>query len=103
MAVNKNSIPAQATHPGVLIKDELDAAPNLNQKTLAKQIGVQPSFLNEIIKGKRPIKADIAILLEKALGISATYWMKFQSQYEIDRARVKEKNIKKLELLDHKT
>lgn len=97
MATQKNTlIPVQATHPGVLIKDEIDATPDLNQRTLAKELGVQPSFLNEIIKGKRPVTADIAILLEKSLGISADYWMKFQSQYEIDKARVKQKNIKKL-------
>lgn len=88
--------PAQATHPGVLIKDEIDATEGLSQRTLAKELDVLPSFLNEIIKGKRPVTADIAILLEEALGISADYWMKFQSQYEIDRARVKQKNIKKI-------
>lgn len=88
-------MPAKATHPGVLIKDELDATPDLNQKMLAAQLDVKPSFLNEIIKGKRPITADIAILLEKTLGIAAEYWMKFQSQYEIDKARVKQKNIEK--------
>lgn len=96
MATNKVLIPAQATHPGVLIKDELDATPELNQRTLAKELGVQPSFLNEIIKGKRPVTADIAILLEKILGISADYWMKFQSQYEIDKARVKQKTIRRV-------
>lgn len=89
-------IPAQATHPGILIKDEIDAIPNFTQRTLAKELGVKPSFLNEVIKGKRPVTADLAILLEKSLGISADYWMKFQSQYEIDKARVKQKNIKKL-------
>lgn len=96
MAKNKVLTPVQATHPGVLIKDEIEATPNLNQRTLAKELGVQPSFLNEIIKGKRPVTADIAILLEKILGVSAGYWMKFQSQYEIDKARVKQKNIKKI-------
>lgn len=96
MATNKILTPAQATHPGILIKDELDATPELNQRTLAKELGVQPSFLNEIIKGKRPVTADIAILLEKILGISADYWMKFQSQYEIDKARVKQKNIRRV-------
>ncbi|AFU68151.1 addiction module antidote transcriptional regulator, HigA family [Psychroflexus torquis ATCC 700755] len=96
METNKVLTPVQATHPGVLIKDELDAIPDLNQRILAKELDVQPSFLNEIIKGKRPVTADIAILLEKILGISADYWMKFQSQYEIDKARVKQKNIKKV-------
>lgn len=93
-------VPAHATHPGVLIKDEIDASPKLNQRILAIELGVKPSFLNEIIKGKRPITADIAILLEKSLGISANYWMKFQSQYEIDNARAKQKNIKKLQNIE---
>lgn len=100
MATNKVLTPAQATHPGVLIKDELNATPGLNQRILAKELDVQPSFLNEIIKGKRPVTADIAILLEKILGISADYWMRFQSQYEIDRARVKQKNIKKIKNIE---
>lgn len=89
-------IPFQTTHPGTLIKDEIDAIPNFTQRTLAKELGVKPSFLNEVIKGKRPVTADLAILLEKSLGISADYWMKFQSQYEIDKARVKQKNINKI-------
>ncbi|MCW1952843.1 MAG: HigA family addiction module antitoxin [Flavobacteriia bacterium] len=93
-------IPVQATHPGVLIKDEIAATPDLSQRTLAKELGVLPSFLNEIIRGKRPLTADVAILLEKTLGISADYWMKFQSQYEIDKARVKQKNIKKLKNIE---
>lgn len=100
MAANKILTPVQATHPGVLIKDELDATPNLGQKTLAKELDVQPSFLNEIIKGKRSVSADMAILLEKVFGISADYWMRFQSQYDIDKARVKKKNIKKLQNIE---
>ncbi len=68
-----NQIPFRATHPGVLIKDELEVRPELKQKDLAIELGVKPTFLNEIIKGKRPLTADIAILLEKILEIPATY------------------------------
>ena len=93
MATQNNILPFEATHPGILIKDELDARPELKQKDLAVELGVKASFLNEVIKGKRPVTADLAILLEKTLEISADYWMKFQSQYEIDKARIKEKNI----------
>lgn len=100
MAIQKQLIPFEATHPGILIKDELDARLDINQKDLAKELGVLPSFLNEIIKGKRPITADLAILLEKSLEIPADYWMRFQSQYEIDLARLKEKNIKKIENIE---
>lgn len=100
MATQNNILPFEATHPGILIKDELDARSDLKQKDLAKGLGVKASFLNEIIKGKRPVTADLAILLEKILEIPADYWMKFQSQYEIDKARIKEKNIAKLKNIE---
>lgn len=99
MATN-TIIPFEATHPGSLIKDELEVRDDINQKDLSILLGVKPSFLNEIIKGKRPVTADIAILLEKSLGISADYWMKFQSNYEIDSAKIKEKNINKIKLIE---
>lgn len=99
MATN-TLIPFEATHPGTLIKDELEVRDDITQKDLAILLGVQPSFLNEIIKGKRPLTADIAILLEKTLEIPADYWMKFQSQYEIDSAKIKEKNIAKIERIE---
>lgn len=96
----KTLIPYEATHPGTLIKDELEFRKNLTQKDLATLLGVKPSFLNEIIKGKRPLTVDIALLLEKILEIPADYWMKFQSQYEIDCARIKEKNIAKINFIE---
>lgn len=100
MTIYKNILPFKATHPGILIKDEIDARSNLNQKELAKELGVKPSFLNEIIKGKRPVTADIAILLEQILEIPADYWMRFQSQYEIDKARIKDKSIFRLQNIE---
>lgn len=86
-----NIIPFEATHPGELLKDELDAR-DIKQNEFALEIDVKPSFLNEVIKKKRPITADLAIVLEQSLGIQADYWMNFQSQYEIDKARLKAKN-----------
>ena len=93
-------IPFEATHPGILIKDELEVRDDINQKELAKALGVKPSFLNEIIKGKRPLTADFAVVLEKIFGIPADYWMRFQTQYEIDKARIKQKNIEKIKNIE---
>lgn len=99
MSKIKEIIPFEATHPGTLLKDELDIR-EIKQKDFALEVDVLPSFLNEIIRGKRPITADFAILLEKTLEIPADYWMNFQSQYEIDKARIKEKNIKRLKSIE---
>jgi len=92
-------IPNIATHPGEVLKDELNAR-DIKQKDFAAQISMQPTMLNEIINGKRPITADIAILFEKALDIPANFWMNFQVQYELDNARIKERNIQKLQLIE---
>lgn len=93
-------IPHKATHPGILIADELDSRDDLNQKDLAHLLDVKVSFLNEIIKGKRPITADTALVLEKALDIPADFWMKFQIQYDLDTARIKAKNIVKVQNIE---
>ncbi len=99
--MNKISpIPYEATHPGVLLADEIKTR-EISQKELAANLGVLPSFLNEILKGKRNITADFAILLEKILDIPADYWMRFQAQYDIDKARLKDKNVKKIEQIEN--
>lgn len=86
----KDLIPYKATHPGVLIAAELDVREDIDQEDLAHLLGVKSSFLNEIIKGKRPVTVDTALLLEKALEIPADFWLRFQAQYDADVARIKE-------------
>jgi HTH-type transcriptional regulator/antitoxin HigA len=95
METKKNHIPFQATHPGILLKDELQAR-NISQSDFAVEIDMQKTMLNEIIKGKRPVTADLAVILETALEIPADYWMRFQTQYELDTARIKQKNIQRV-------
>jgi HTH-type transcriptional regulator/antitoxin HigA len=61
---------------------------------MAKEVAVQPSFLNEVIKGKRSVHAHLAIALESALGISAEYWLRLQMQYDLSKARAELKQLK---------
>jgi HTH-type transcriptional regulator/antitoxin HigA len=90
----KKHKPFLATHPGELIKDEL-AARNLTQTQLAELISVKLPNLNDVIKGKRSVSAELAVLLEFALDIPATYWLNLQSQYDIDIANLNSTIIQK--------
>jgi HTH-type transcriptional regulator/antitoxin HigA len=92
-------IPHKATHPGALLKDELQAR-ELSQKEFANDIEMQPTMLNEIIKGKRAITAEIALILEKALDLPAEFWLNFQTQFELDQARIKDKLINKTQQIE---
>jgi HTH-type transcriptional regulator/antitoxin HigA len=99
MKSTNTHIPFEATHPGNVILDEIKAR-GLNQKQLAVELDIQATLLNEIIKGKRALTADLAILFERIFEIPADYWMRLQSQFEIDLARIKEKNINRLANLE---
>lgn len=83
METRNELIPSIATHPGVVVREELKER-GISQRDFAAQTGMQPTHLNEIIKGKRSVNVDIAIAFEKALGISAQTWMNLQSGYEYD-------------------
>ena len=81
MATNANDIiPAHATHPGSVLKRELQAR-GIKQKDFAKAIGMPAPNLSEIIKGRRNVSESIAIKLEEALGIPYQTWINLQSRY----------------------
>jgi HTH-type transcriptional regulator/antitoxin HigA len=93
-------LPAKATHPGILIKDEIECI-GITQKELALKLGIAPNIVNELIKGKRNITAALAIKLEEILKIDAQYWMQLQAQYEIQTIKIRQKNeINKLTISD---
>ena len=66
--------PFIATHPGEMIKDELKER-GMTQKQLADETGIKASVLSETINGKRSVSLNVAVALEKALGIPADIWM----------------------------
>ncbi len=95
----KKVVPSFATHPGTILADEIEAN-NFSQIDFANLIDIKRSLLNEIIKGKRNITADLAILFEKALGVDAEYWLEAQKNYELDKARIEAKNRQQLEAIE---
>ena len=93
------AVPFEATHVGEVIKDEL-AARNMKQSELAELTGIQKSILNDVIKGKRSLTPEMALLLENALGISATFLMNIQTQYELDCAKQSERVVLQTKMLE---
>lgn len=88
---NKDLTPFAATHPGELIRDELKER-GMTQKQLSEQTGIKTSVLSETINGKRSVSLNVAVALEKALGIPAEMWMNMQNQYDLDTAKIAERD-----------
>ena len=74
------------THPGELLKEEVEYR-KISQSSLAKQMGVPYTALNDILNERRPLTAITAILFEAALGISADLLMRMQLKYNMQIVR----------------
>ena len=74
--------PAFPTHPGEIIKDEIEYR-GISQRKLAEQIGIQYSVLNEIVNAHRPLTEKSALMFEAALGIEAEPLMQMQLKYNL--------------------
>src|SRR5574344_915144 len=70
-------------HPGDILNEESKER-KIKQKDFAKQIGMQPSHLNELLHGKRDMTKEIALKIEEALEIDADFWMRCAISYERD-------------------
>lgn len=93
--IANNLFPSELIHPGEMIKDEIEFR-GISQTELAREIGMQVSVVNEILKGKRDVTTKFALLLEAALGIEADLWIRLQTDYNKQKILTNETFIKKL-------
>ena len=78
----KNRLVAGIT-PGEILAEEFLKPMDLTQYRLARDIGVPPRRINEIVKGQRAITADTALRLAHFFGTSAEFWINLQSIYDL--------------------
>jgi addiction module HigA family antidote len=71
-------------HPGEVLMEEFLGPMELSQYRLAKDIGVPPRRINEIVHGNRAVTADTALRLARYFGMSARFWLNLQAQYDLD-------------------
>lgn len=73
-------------HPGEVLREDFLQPLGLSEYRLAKDIGVPPRRINEIVKGKRSITADTALRLAKYFGWPAEVWLNLQSHHDRQHA-----------------
>jgi len=78
---------SRSVHPGKILLKEFLGPKGISQNALARDIGVPPRRINEIILGKRGISADTAIRLARRFGNSERYWMQLQADFDLEEAR----------------
>jgi addiction module HigA family antidote len=77
----------RSPHPGKVLFEQFLKPKGLSQNALARDLGVPPRRINEIILGKRGITADTALRLASHFGNSAQFWMSLQAEFDLEAAR----------------
>jgi antitoxin HigA-1 len=56
----------------------------ISQNALGRAAGVSPRRINQIVLGKRSVKADTAVRIAAAVGTSERFWLGLPSDYDLE-------------------
>ncbi len=77
-------IKLQNIHAGEILREEFLIPMGLSHNRLARDIGVPPRRINEIVHGKRAVTADTSLRLARYFGTSEAFWMGLQADYDLE-------------------
>ena len=72
-------------HPKEFLREILEEL-GFSQAQFARAIGVAPMRISHVMKGARPVTAELALLFGRALGQSPQYWLNLQAAYDLKLA-----------------
>jgi addiction module HigA family antidote len=75
----------RAVHPGQVLKDEL-AELDVTPTEFARNIGVPPNRVSQIINGKRSITGDTALRFGHWFNVEPQFWLNLQTQFDLVQA-----------------
>ena len=94
--IANNLEPFRLTHPGEVLKDELEYR-GISQKQLAAEMGISYTLLNEVLNGKRQVNTELVLLVEAALDIPAESLLQMQARYNMLTAKRNKSFMEKLQ------
>lgn len=72
-------------HPGEYLAEMLEEL-QISQASFARTIGVSPMRISHVVKGKRPVTAELALLFAKTFEQTPQYWLNLQASYDLKNA-----------------
>ena len=81
----KNGLPP--IHPGEFLRETLEEL-GFSQAEFARAIGIAPMRISHVMKGARPVTAELALLFGRALRQSPQYWLNLQAAHDLKIAEL---------------
>jgi len=76
-----------ATHPGQVLLAEFLEPLRLTQAELARALHIPLNRVNELVRGKRGITPESALLFSEYFRNSPEFWMNLQTAHDLSRVR----------------
>lgn len=70
-------------HPGEYLNEILEEL-QLSQQRVARDIGVAPTRISQLVNGQRPVTAELALRLGRYFRQSPRFWLNLQSRFDMD-------------------
>ena len=74
-------------HPGKILREEFMEPVGLSAYALAKSLDVPLPRVNDIVREKRAISPEMAVLLSAYFGTTDGYWIHLQAHYDLEMAK----------------
>ena len=79
-------VPDYSLHPGAVLRQILQQR-GIRQTELAERTGLSAKHINQLVKENIGISGDVAVLLERALGVDAEFWINADIRHSLQTSR----------------
>ena len=76
-----------ATPPGETLREQLETM-GITQRELARRTGLSEKHISHLVNGDVLLTARTALLLEAALNVPASFWLRLEATYREKLARI---------------
>ncbi len=85
---NTRPLERRPVHPGEILREEFLPDYGLTVRGLAEAIGVSRQSINELLRERRALTAEMALLLAERFGTEPEYWLNLQRAVDLYEARL---------------
>lgn len=81
------------SHPGEILLEEFLKPMGLSQLQFARHVGWTYARVNELVRGKRGVTPETALVLSDAFGTTPDVWLNLQKNFDLWHALQKHQTV----------
>lgn len=87
MSIPRTGNPKWRIHPGEILREEYLKPLDISSSQLARALHVSVPTVNDIVRERRAISAEMAVLLARFFDTTEQFWLNLQASYDVRKAK----------------